>query len=172
MTFETIKYQTDLNINEVINRLHKETGPVDFRPFGKKSKKLFEGKVLERSFEISRNTSERNSFRPIVVGELFEENGITVIICRFQLFPAVKYFLIAFVSFIFLFLFIALLNFIFNESSILSIIFPMFMLIFCVLLALTGYNMEAPIIKNELVKFLELKSEIDSNDKEEGKNYH
>ncbi len=75
--FESLTITTSLTFSEVVNRLDEVvTPPKFFRiniPFGAPPAKPYEGTISDNTFKISRIITGRNSFLPMIEGEIYSK---------------------------------------------------------------------------------------------------
>ncbi len=82
MTITNITYKTQLSVNEVIKRLNDCVEPKKgFSLFSVVAGrgKLYEGEISGQTFEVSRIINYRNSFLPVIIGNIQQENNTTII---------------------------------------------------------------------------------------------
>jgi len=85
LPFDNFKLQTKLSQTEVIKRIDGIAEPrKGFRLFSKQGEKPYQGKLLSDNFEISRIISGRNSFLPIIKGNISAHAGQTEISIRMR----------------------------------------------------------------------------------------
>ncbi len=104
---ENLIYRTQLSENQVIEKLQDCIAPKkDFSLFDRYNNtsngKLYEGKISGKTFEVSRIINYRNSFLPVIMGNITQENNATLIKINMRLHKFVNVFvLIWFVFFAF-----------------------------------------------------------------------
>ena len=96
---ENLTYKTQLPENQVIERLQDCIAPKkDFSLFDMYNNtangKLYEGKISGQTFEVSRIINYRNSFLPIITGNITQENNATIIKINMRLHMFVSAFLV------------------------------------------------------------------------------
>lgn len=96
ITFLTFSFETQLKEHEVMQRLYDNIQPSNLSLFNAKpiTHKAYTGEIRDRSFEIYRVISYRNSFLPIVKGDVQSDFLGTVIKVRLGYAP----FLVAFMA--------------------------------------------------------------------------
>ncbi|MEG4120108.1 hypothetical protein QUA43_21900 [Microcoleus sp. N9_B4] len=96
--FETLTITTSLTFSEVVSRLDEVvTPPKLFRitlPFGSPPAKPYEGKISGKRFKINRIIIGRNSFIPIIEGDIHTQNFGCYIKIRMSLHKIVLGFMI------------------------------------------------------------------------------
>ena len=87
--WENIEYKTNLTKDEIINRIDSVVEPkgVFGVYFFKKYSygKPYDGEIYENGFKIKRISIIGNSFKPIIVGSIIEENGQNIINIKMRL---------------------------------------------------------------------------------------
>ena len=77
LPFENLKITTDLSFSKVLQKLDEVVDtPKIFRitlPFGPPPPKPYEGTIYGKTFKISRIISGRNSFLPLIEGEIYPQ---------------------------------------------------------------------------------------------------
>ncbi len=77
LPFENLKITTDLSFSKVLQRLDEVVdSPRIFRmmpPFGPPPPKPYEGTIYGKTFKISRIIRGRNSFLPLIEGEIYPQ---------------------------------------------------------------------------------------------------
>ena len=96
---ENLIYKTQLSENQVIERLLDCVAPKkDFSLFDRYNNtsngKLYEGKISGQTFEVSRIINYRNSFLPVIMGNIQQENNATLIKINMRLHKFVSAFLL------------------------------------------------------------------------------
>jgi len=89
LPFENITLHTQLSVEEVIERLSENLEPREIFPFMlNRDRKTYEGYIKHNQFNINKVIQGRDSFRPMIKGELQEnEAGTTIEIkMRFHIF--------------------------------------------------------------------------------------
>jgi hypothetical protein len=83
LPWENIEYKTNLTKDEIINRINSVVEPkgVFGVYFFKKYSygKPYDGEIYENGFKIKRISIIGNSFLPIIIGNIIEENGKNII---------------------------------------------------------------------------------------------
>jgi TM2 domain-containing membrane protein YozV len=89
LPWENIEYKTNLTKDEIINRIDSVVEPkgVFGVYFLKKYSygKPYDGEIYENGFKIKRISVIGNSFKPIIVGSIFEDNGQNIINIKMRL---------------------------------------------------------------------------------------
>lgn len=141
LPFETIVIETPLTKEETIFNLTESIEPEKtFRFFNKSDTRDFEGQLRGNEFEIKRIISYRNSFLPIIKGQLQTIGTGTRIIVKMRIHVAVMVFMAVWFGFVGLFLLANLLN---SEENVDAILFPVGMLFFGYALVMGGYLFES-----------------------------
>ncbi len=96
---ENLIYKTQLSENQIIERLFDCIAPKkDFSLFHRYNNtangKLYEGKISGQTFEVSRIINYRNSFLPVITGNITQENNSTLIKVNMKLHKFVSAFLL------------------------------------------------------------------------------
>ena len=80
LPFEDYMLTTRLSINEIIKRLNdntEEKRSFSFSTLGQNYIKPYSGQITGSTFTMSRNISYRNSFLPVITGQITASNGQT-----------------------------------------------------------------------------------------------
>ena len=96
---ENLTYKTQLPENQVIERLQDCIAPKkDFSLFDRYNNtsngKLYEGNISGQTFEVSRIINYRNSFLPVITGNITQENNATIIKINMRLHKFISAFLL------------------------------------------------------------------------------
>ena len=98
LPFENIIYRTELDSEEILQRLNENIEPKKtFRMtkiFGDNNHKPYEGDISGVSFNITRIISYRNSFMPIIKGNIEKDFNVTKINVKMRLHPLVLAFVL------------------------------------------------------------------------------
>lgn len=149
---EKITYKTPLSKEEVLRILSENVEKsTHFWDFLKKTEKPYRGKIFSENFEIQRVIRYRNSFLPIINGEIQQKNTHTEIHIKMQMILFVQIFLIIWFSIVFVMLFSVFFSvFFLKETSIWSVVLPLFFLTFGFALSYFGFTSETKKSKNWL----------------------
>ena len=155
--YKKCKICTINSINEVIDIMKRSTSEKTVFTFLKSKRTYFEGDVTDNGFKISRVIKYKNSFMPVIIGNIENKNYKTYLNLemRLNLFAFV-FGIIWFSGVIFgFFSFIPNLLSIksFDKESISSLT-PLFMLIFGYLLFTIPFIIESMIATNKIVKLV------------------
>ena len=93
----TVTYKTQLSIKEVIEKLNDCVEPkkgFSLLSGGAGRGKLYEGEISGQTFEVSRIISYRNTFLPVITGNIQQENNATIIEINMRLNKFVSAFLL------------------------------------------------------------------------------
>ena len=147
LPFEKLTYKTSLASEEILKRLRENIEPKKtFRMtglFGSKDHKHYEGSIEGRSFSISRIIHYRNSFLPIIKGEIASKHDGTHIHIQMRLHT---------IALIFMALWCGILGLVFlvisfdslNEGSFDPfLLIPLGMLLFGYLMTVGGFKYES-----------------------------
>lgn len=85
LPLENVTYTTKLPVDKVLQQLAKQTEPKKIFRWGKGERTTYEGTVEGNSFSISRIIGYRNSFLPVIKGEVTENAKGTTIKVRMRL---------------------------------------------------------------------------------------
>ncbi|WKV13187.1 hypothetical protein [Marivirga harenae] len=117
---------------EIIRRMRLAVKPVKFQSFQNRSLEsteedafLFNGKVSANGFAISQVVSRPNNFLPLIKGRIEGGDSGSLVNLEFGLFPSIKYFLIFWILLMLLFSTISIVQ----NDDILTIIFPLIILL-------------------------------------------
>lgn len=154
LPFEKLTFETDLSEDEVKARLLHNVEEKKYFRFGKKGNKPYEGYLNGNRFEINRIITYRNSFLPLIKGQIIENNIGTQIQVKMSLYLFVFIFMIFWcgvVGLAFIALFIAA---IINNNFQAFILIPLGMFIFGYLLTMIAFKAESSKSKKDLKKIL------------------
>jgi hypothetical protein len=97
LPWENIEYKTNLTKDEIINRINSVVEPKGvFGIFFLKKYsygKPYDGEIYENGFKIKRISIIANSFKPIIVGNIIEDNGKNIINIKMRLHYLVIWFM-------------------------------------------------------------------------------
>lgn len=85
----TVVFDSALSVAEVTRRLEKEVSPPRVNPFWDRRQQLFEGTFANGHFHMMRLVHGRQSFRPVLDGQLSPAASGTHVAVRMQLHPLV-----------------------------------------------------------------------------------
>jgi len=118
--------------DEIIRRMKLAVKPVKYQSFKNRSLGdieeeafLFNGKVSASGFAISQIVSRPNNFLPLIKGKIEGADTGSLVHLKFELFPSIKYFLIFWIVLMLLFSLISIVQ----EDDLLTIIFPLIILV-------------------------------------------
>ncbi len=94
LPYENFEFKTPLSPYDAIKRLRIVTGTRQHFWFWQRPKTSYQGKIEENKFEISRVIGYRNSFLPIIKGEVRSDLGGSSITISMQLHVLVMFFVI------------------------------------------------------------------------------
>lgn len=150
-------FLSPLSEKEVIRRMKLAVKPVKYQSFQNRSLEdeieeafLFNGKVSESGFAISKMISRPNNFLPLIKGKIEGSDKGSLIHLEFSLFPSVKYFLIFWV---FLMLMFSITSFS-QGDDVLTIIFPLIILIATYALILSRFKDAYYKSRKELIRLI------------------
>lgn len=161
MPFDKIVFDTKLSQEEVSNRLNAVIEPRKFFRIslsGKKNKMLYEGEIKGTSFKISRIINYRNSFLPVVFGEIISDGNQTRVIIKMRPSKSVIIFMTLWLGLVGLLCLGILISGILQLKQILKTGFspasliPFGMFAFGYSLIFFGYRFEAQKTKDFLIK--------------------
>ena len=100
--YESYYLTTTLPRIEIVKRLMENTAPKSplFFDWKKRSNKLYEGFVTDRSFRITRRIAYRNSFLPIISGKIIAYNSSIRVYIKMRMYLAVYIFMIFWLGFV------------------------------------------------------------------------
>ncbi|MCZ8091756.1 MAG: hypothetical protein O9282_08925 [Flavobacterium sp.] len=147
LPFERLVYNSTLSGEELIPHLKSEIG-----------QNGYSGKVYQNKFEIKRDINYRNSFLPLIKGEVTNTVNGSKINVKMDLIIFAKFFIIIWLGGVLLALLATLYTF-FNdgESSINIIFIPAIMFVFGIVLVALGFKYESKKSINDLEKILKAK---------------
>ena len=156
-----ITIETNKTKNEILEIIKKNTNEVEIETFAIEfdendhSNKFFNGKINEDSFEILRDIKYRNSFLPILVGNIVEnDNGLVVNInSRYNKFVKIFMFIWFFFVVVACVVF-PLINF-GNDMPVIFHFVPYIILVFGIILSIIPYRVELGIAKKKLEELLQ-----------------
>jgi len=147
--YEKFQINTDLSSVELVKRIKTFTGEKSFFNFSPSHE--FSGHVNEYEFEITKNISYRNSFLPIIEGNIEQKITGTQIIISMRLHLLVMFFMFVWFSGVSIGCITVLAKV--DEFS-LPMLIPFGMLIFGVALVSGGFWFEASKQKRRLIELL------------------
>lgn len=143
--------------DEIIRRMKLAVKPVKYQSFKNRSLGdieqeafLFNGKVGESGFAISQIVSRPNNFLPLIKGKIEGGNSGSLVHLEFSLFPSIKYFLVFWIVLMLLFSAISIAQ----NDDILTIIFPLIILIASYALILSRFNEAYLKSRKELMRLI------------------
>jgi len=136
-------FLSPLGQDEIIRRMELAVKPVKFQSFENRSLGnieedafLFNGKVSKAGFSISQIVSRPNNFLPLIKGKVEGGDSGSLVHLEFSLFPSVKYFLFFWILLMLLF---SIISFV-QRDDILTIIFPIIILVASYALIISRFN--------------------------------
>ena len=87
LPFENYTLTTSLSVDEVLNRLAKNIGyeqGFSFSAIARNLDKPYTGEIIGKTFTMSRNISYKNSFLPVITGQISAQHGQTQINIKMQ----------------------------------------------------------------------------------------
>jgi len=93
---EQLTFRTNLSKTEIIQKISENVALVPKQVFGLRKKdfsKVFEGTIEKDGFKISRTINYRNSFLPLIHGQIAEKNTHSEVKVQMTLQPFVKIFI-------------------------------------------------------------------------------
>jgi hypothetical protein len=159
LPIENIHYLSTLNKEELITLLKKE---IDSNNLSTKNHENYIGKIFANKFELKKVINYKNSFLPVINGEIVDGLNGAKIHVKMKLIGFVKVFIIFWLSMAFIAFITSLVTFLCNDISITIILIPLIMLIFGIALTSIGFKSES----KKSIKDLEeiLKAKIINND--------
>ena len=143
-----IIYKTKLTKEQTINKLAENVGkdfPFDFSFFDNnndKHSKPYIGTINSDSFKIKRTINHKNSFLPVIKGEIFEDKEGTKIKVNMKLHSFISTFVVIWLTGASLFCVISIFQ-IFTEEFSLLLLIPFGMLFFGISLSFGGFTKES-----------------------------
>ncbi len=159
LPYENFKIKTPLNSYAVINRLKKVTEPSRHLWFWQTSKNSYQGKIEGNQFKISRAIGYRNSFLPIIKGEIRSDLSGSSVAISMQLHILVMFFMIYWLGNVG-FSFLTSLDWAVydlltrGQADLFSLLPPAGMFLFGYLLTMGGFHFEARKSKKYLYELL------------------
>ncbi|HEB62560.1 MAG TPA: hypothetical protein ENI82_05345 [Bacteroidetes bacterium] len=159
LPYEKIVYRSHLDPKEIIRRIEENTEPYKkfklFGDFNDGELKYFNGSIEGDSFKLTRIMNYRNSFAPMIKGNVeTDENGSKITV-KMSLHTIVKIFIYFWVSSV-LTAFFSLLSSIFIERKFSPEILLLFgMLVFIFMLMVFGFKYESDKSKKYLAHLFE-----------------
>ncbi len=163
LPIENLTLTTNLTIEEINKRLEncvEEKKKSFFSLSNRNSLKPYEGYIKNNSFVITRIINYRNSFLPIISGEIINSNGYTTVNINMSLPKFIKFFIgfwlgiVGLVSLIILFIGLLSINKIVKSGFSPFFLIPFGMFIFGFSLLYFCFNYERNISKNFLIDLL------------------
>ena len=155
LPFENFVLTTSLPVEEVRNRLANNIGP------GGKTSKPYEGSIVNNTFKINRIINYRNSFLPVITGEISQDWGKTEIKIKMKpsvftlIFMAVWLGTVGIACIVILVAAILTLPDIFQQNFSPAILIPFGLFIFGYLLVTLGFKYESSTSKEFLKTLFE-----------------
>lgn len=112
LPFENLIYKSSLSKDELIQHIKKEL----------ETKNSYSGKVLENNFRIKREINYRNSFLPVITGEIFDSTNGSKIMVKMRLILFVQIFISIWLSGVFLAIIFCVVTIINDNSASLFIL--------------------------------------------------
>lgn len=129
--------------DEIIRRMELAVKPVKYQSYKNRSlgdveeeAYLFNGNVGENGFAISQIVNRPNNFLPLIKGKIEGGETGSLVHLEFSLFPSIKYFLYFWIILMLLFSVISIAQ----GDDVLTIIFPLIMLVASYALILSRFN--------------------------------
>ena len=142
---------------EIIRRMELAVKPVKYQSFKNRSLGeieeeafLFNGKVGKSGFSISQIVSRPNNFLPLIKGKIEGGESGSLVHLEFGLFPSIKYFLFFWIILMALFSIISIVQ----KDDILTIIFPIIILVASYALILSRFNDAYQKSRRELMRLI------------------
>jgi len=164
LPFEEIVYRSKLNKEELVARLQNEIEAEKSFSFGANRfsySKSYIGKISDNRFEIKRAINYRNSFLPVIKGEIRNDLNGSKILVKMNLVELIKVFMIIWLAAVFIGCIAVTYNLIFNkgfDSEAVPFVFiPYFMLLFGVVLVSFGFKSESKKSISDLEELLQAK---------------
>jgi len=136
-------FLSPLGQEEIIRRMKLAVKPVKFQSYQNRSLGdieeeafLFNGKVGKSGFAISQIVNRPNNFLPLIKGKIEGGESGSLVHLEFGLFPSVKYFLVFWIVLMCLFSIISIAQ----KDDLLTVIFPLIILIASYALILSRFN--------------------------------
>ncbi|ADR22212.1 hypothetical protein MATR_01460 [Marivirga tractuosa] len=143
--------------HEIIRRMELAVKPVKFQSFSNRSLGeieeeafLFNGKVGSNGFAISKIVSRPNNFLPLIKGRIEGGESGSLVHLEFSLFPSIKYFLLFWIMLMLLFSIISIVQ----EDDLLTIIFPLVILLASYALIISRFNDAYQKSRKELMRLI------------------
>lgn len=170
LPYENYILVSSLDNNEIKSRLQEHINLKYYTAFQKTqnntSEKPYEGNIIENKFSINRVIEHRNSFLPLITGEITSKLTGSEIHIKMQLNKFTKIFISLWLGFVFFFCIAMLIVFIVNFSEISNQQFrpgsliPFGMLVFGLLLTILSFKAESSKSKIFLQELFEGKEKI------------
>lgn len=164
LPFEKLIYRSNLTKEELLAHLQNEIEAEKSFGFGSKSfsySKPYIGKVYNNTFEIKRAINYRNSFLPVIQGEIQNDINGSKINIRMQLIEIVKIFMIIWLGGVFIACLATSYTLIFtndlNSESGFFMYIPFFMLALGILMVYFGFKIESKKSTKDLEGILKAK---------------
>ncbi|KAF2516589.1 hypothetical protein [Flavobacterium foetidum] len=163
LPFERLIYHSSLNRQELTAHLENEIEPEKSFSFGFNNPytKPYLGRVYDSRFEIKKNITYRNSFLPLIKGEIREDLNGTKINVKMQLHTFVKVFMIVWLGGVSLALLGVIFTVMFSNESALEalpgLLIPLGMLLFGTAMVSFGFKAESKKSIQDLEQILQAK---------------
>ncbi|MFH7015615.1 hypothetical protein [Flavobacterium sp. FlaQc-47] len=164
LPFEKLIYRSNLTKEELLSHLQNEIEAEKSFGFGAKSfsySKPYIGKIYNNSFEIKRAINYRNSFLPVIQGEIQNDINGSKINIRMNLVEIVKIFMIIWLGGVFIACLATSYTLIFtndlNSESGFFMYIPFFMLALGILMVYFGFKIESKKSAKDLEGILKAK---------------
>lgn len=159
LPFEKITYRTRLSKNQVLDRLNTNIEPKRiFNLFGKPYTRLYTGIVRDDSFKIERVIQYRNSFRPVITGNVYTDYKGTAIDVKMKMVTPVL--VLTTIWFIGILIgCIATTIMMMNDGVTIPMLIPHLLLVLGIVMVTGGFKMETSKSKNDLSNILEAEIE-------------
>lgn len=161
LPFEELMYHSKLTKEELFIHLQKEIEAeksFGLGAIGYSYSKPYVGKVFNNRFEIKRVINYRNSFLPVIKGEIQDAVNGSKVKIKLNLTDFVKVFMIVWLGGVFLACIAVLINFImngFDPETGFIIFIPFGMLVFGIIMVSVGFKAESKKSKTDLEEILQ-----------------
>jgi hypothetical protein len=164
LPFETLVYHSTLSREDLITRLENEIEaekPFKFGVFNRSYSKPYIGKIQCNTFEIKRVIDYRNSFLPIIKGQIQTHTNGSKIDVKMNLVGIVKFFMIFWLAGVLLSCLVTIYDVVvkngFDDESGFFMFIPFLMLIFGAVMVSVGFKVESKKSIKDLEQILKAK---------------